>query len=411
MDRPAPADTRWFREVLGQYPTGVCVVTATEPDGARAGFVVGSFTSVSLNPPLVAFFPDRSSTSWPRIERAGRFCVNILSADQEGVCRQFASKGNDKYQGLDVRAAGSGSPIIEGVVAWIDCEIESVHEAGDHYAVYGRVLDLNVENGSLPLLFFLGGYGRFAPLSMAAPTGRTVSAERLRQVDLVRGEMERLASDLSARCIATCVQDERLVVLASAGSAASTSLPTLVGVDLPFVPPNGNALAAWQDPTAIDGWLQVLPDADLRDEQRGRLAAVRHRGYSLGLINDAQREFASALDKLARDPLAVEQTNLTDLVTRLSYDPVELTEATMEDVRVIAVPVFDSAGEAALAFTVHGFSRPEVNGGIGGYIARAREASRRATELLGGRLPEAGGAAAGESAEGRTPVDLGTRST
>ncbi|MGH3244378.1 MAG: flavin reductase family protein, partial [Spirillospora sp.] len=215
----APTDSRWFREVLGQYPTGVCVVTATQPDGSRAGFVVGSFTSVSLDPPLVAFFPDKSSTSWPKIERAGKFCVNILSADQEHLCRQFAAKAEDKFQGLDVRTAGSGSPIIKDVVAWIDCDLESVQEAGDHYIVLGRVRELDVENPSLPLLFFQGGYGRFAPLSLAASSGRGALARQLRQVDLVRAEMERLAADLSARCIATApVDDEEIIVLASAGS-------------------------------------------------------------------------------------------------------------------------------------------------------------------------------------------------
>lgn len=387
MERPAPSDARWFREVLGQYPTGVCVITAAGDDDARVGFVVGSFTSVSLDPPLVAFYPDKSSTSWPRIERIGRFCVNILSAEQEWVCRQFASKDDDKFRGVEARETGSGSPIIDGVVAWIDCEIADVHEAGDHFAVYGRVLDLNVENGSLPLLFFQGGYGRFAPLSMAAPEGRSVSAERLRQVDVVRAEMERLAGDLSARCIATSVDDDRIVVLASADSPASTGLSTLVGVDLPFVPPNGNALAAWLDAEDIETWLRVLPDSAMRGEQRGRLAAVRRRGYSLGLLNDAQREFASALDRLARDPRAVAADSLAHLAIQLCYDPPELTDGTRHDVRVIAVPVFDATGRVALAFTVSGFSRPDQHGGIDAYIARALEASRSATELLGGRLP------------------------
>ena len=387
MTRPIPSDPRWFREVLGQYPTGVCVVTAAEPDGGQAGFVVGSFTSVSLDPPLVAFFPDKSSTSWPRIERSGRFCVNILSSDQESVCRQFASKGEDKFEGVTVRAAASGSPIIEGVVAWIDCELDQVHEAGDHYAVYGRVLDLNVENGSLPLLFFQGGYGRFAPLSMAAPSNRTVSADHLREVDLVRAEMEQLADDLSARCIATCVVDDALVVLASAGSAASTALPALVGVDLPYVPPNGNAFAAWSTPEEVEAWLEVLPGAEQRAAQRERLRVVRERGYSLGLINDAQREFASALNRLAADRRAVEPEGLRELATRLSYDPVELTEKTLEDVRVIAVPVFDADARPTLAITVYGFSRPDSNGGLASYIARALEVSRRATELLGGTMP------------------------
>ena len=94
-----PADKQtgsgWFRQVLGQYPTGVCVVTAKQADGTRAGFVVGSFTSVSLDPMLVAFLADKRSTSWSKIRSAGAFCVNILGADQEHICRRFASRDDD----------------------------------------------------------------------------------------------------------------------------------------------------------------------------------------------------------------------------------------------------------------------------------------------------------------------------
>ncbi|TDD78011.1 flavin reductase [Actinomadura rubrisoli] len=92
------------------------------------------------------------------------------------------------------------------VVAWIDCDLESVQEAGDHFAVIGRVRELDVGSPSLPLLFFQGGYGRFAPLSLVASSGRGALIEQLREVDLVRAEMEKLASDLSARCIATSAE-------------------------------------------------------------------------------------------------------------------------------------------------------------------------------------------------------------
>lgn len=161
------SDPQRFRRVLGQYPTGVCVITATEPDGNRVGFVVGSFTSVSLDPPLVGFFPARSSTSWPRVQRTGRFCVNVLGADQEHVCRQFARSGGDKFAGIAHRVTTSGLPIIDGVVAWLDCELALVHEAGDHYAAFGKVLELNLESEAYPLLFLQGGYGRFSPMAGA----------------------------------------------------------------------------------------------------------------------------------------------------------------------------------------------------------------------------------------------------
>lgn len=159
-----PIDGATFRRVLGHYPTGVCVVTAIDPEGGPAAMVVGSFTSVSLDPPLVAFFPDRGSSSWPRIERAGRFCVNVLGSHQHDLCRRFSAKGDDKFAGLDYRLSLNGSPVLEDVVAWIDCTLDAVHEAGDHFIVLGRVRELDVARPDEPLLFFRGKYGNFAPL-------------------------------------------------------------------------------------------------------------------------------------------------------------------------------------------------------------------------------------------------------
>jgi 3-hydroxy-9,10-secoandrosta-1,3,5(10)-triene-9,17-dione monooxygenase reductase component len=154
-------DSAKYRQVLGHFPTGVTVITAAS-EGVPVGLAVGSFSSVSLSPPLVAFFPDKGSSSWPKIEETGSFCVNILGEDQEEVCRRFASKGDDKFAGLGWSPASSGSPLLKGVLAWIDCNIDSVTDAGDHFCVIGRVRDLGVEHEHGPLVFFRGGYGRFA---------------------------------------------------------------------------------------------------------------------------------------------------------------------------------------------------------------------------------------------------------
>lgn len=150
-----------FRHVLGHYPTGVCAITATGTDGQPTGMIVGSFTSVSLNPPLVGFFPDKASGSWPRIEAAGQFCVNVLESGQADVCRGLATRGTDKFAGLSYGASPNGSPLFDHVVAWIDCALENVIEAGDHYFVLGRVLDLEASPKGHPMLFFQGRYGRF----------------------------------------------------------------------------------------------------------------------------------------------------------------------------------------------------------------------------------------------------------
>jgi 3-hydroxy-9,10-secoandrosta-1,3,5(10)-triene-9,17-dione monooxygenase reductase component len=157
-------DSSEFRRILGHYPTGVCAITAMDGD-VPVGMVVGSFTSVSLDPPLVAFLPDRKSTSWPRIEAAGRFCVNVLADTQQHVCRALSSKAENKFEAVDYRLTGAGLPMIDGVVAWIDCDLYAVHEAGDHFIAIGRVHSLDVPHPGAPLLFFKGGYGQFSPFA------------------------------------------------------------------------------------------------------------------------------------------------------------------------------------------------------------------------------------------------------
>lgn len=166
MAKPDVIDAVTFRQVLGHYPTGVSVITSADADGRpAAGMVVGTFTSVSLDPPLVAFLPDKSSTSWPLIAETGRFCVNVLSADQEDLCRAFSARGGDKFAGVPWHPSPSGTPILDGVVTWVDCRIEQVVESGDHYIVVGRVLDLAVASEAQPLAFHRGGFSQLAPMS------------------------------------------------------------------------------------------------------------------------------------------------------------------------------------------------------------------------------------------------------
>ncbi|GAP48875.1 flavin reductase family protein [Streptomyces azureus] len=166
-DERAPQDPAEFRRVLGHFATGVAVITSppATTGGSPAGFACQSFTSLSLDPPLVAFMVGRTSTTWPRIARAGVFCVNVLTAHQAELCRAFAVSGADKFAGVAYDAAPvSGSPRLSGAVAWIDCAIHAVHTGGDHLIVVGRVeaLDTAAADPSGPLLFHRG---RFARLS------------------------------------------------------------------------------------------------------------------------------------------------------------------------------------------------------------------------------------------------------
>lgn len=150
-------DQAVYRQVLGHFPTGVAIVASPGP----VGTAIGSFFSISIEPPLVGFCIGTTSSSWPGIRDSGVFCVSVLAEDQEGVCRAFATSGADKFSGLGYTAMGSGSPRINDSIAWIDCDIETVHEAGDHDIVIGRIRELGIEREEGPLLFFRGGYGKF----------------------------------------------------------------------------------------------------------------------------------------------------------------------------------------------------------------------------------------------------------
>ena len=161
LDAAGGVDVGRFREVLGHFATGVTIVTAME-DGEPVGFTCQAFTSLSLEPPLVALAPAKNSTSWPRIAQARAFCVNILCEDQEALSRDFAVSGGDKFTGVGWRPAGNGAPLLDGVLAWVECAFLEAHDAGDHELVVGRVQDMGVRRGR-PLVYFRGGFGRFEP--------------------------------------------------------------------------------------------------------------------------------------------------------------------------------------------------------------------------------------------------------
>lgn len=156
-------DQQAFRAVMGQFCTGVVVATGMDAEGP-AGFAAQSFLSLSLEPPLVALSPARTSRSWPRLRDAGHFCINVLGADQRPICDGFARSGTDKFEGVAWAAGRTGAPVLEGVLAAIECELVAEHDAGDHTLAVGRVLALHQGEGEGdrgPLLFFRGGYGSF----------------------------------------------------------------------------------------------------------------------------------------------------------------------------------------------------------------------------------------------------------
>jgi flavin reductase (DIM6/NTAB) family NADH-FMN oxidoreductase RutF len=154
-------DPQLFRRVLGHYPTGVCAVTSAGGERPVA-LIVGTFSSVSLDPPLVGFFPVKTSRSWAAIRAAERFCVNVLAAGQQTLCDTIFRGGGDVLDELPHHPSPAGHPRFDGALAWIDCALWAVHDGGDHDIVLGAVQALGEGAPGEPLLFFRGGYGNFA---------------------------------------------------------------------------------------------------------------------------------------------------------------------------------------------------------------------------------------------------------
>jgi flavin reductase (DIM6/NTAB) family NADH-FMN oxidoreductase RutF len=147
-----------MREVLGHFATGVTVVTASTAAGP-IGFTCQSFSSLSLDPPLVVLAPARSSRTWPQLRAIGRFCINVLAEGQDDVSRNFARSGPDKFAGVPWTPSVHGSPVLDGVVAWIDGALWAEYDGGDHTVVVARVLDLGADPERHPLLYHRGAYG------------------------------------------------------------------------------------------------------------------------------------------------------------------------------------------------------------------------------------------------------------
>lgn len=160
-------DEAHFRNVMGHLPTGV-VALAGMPEGATHphGLVVGTFQSLSLEPPLVAFSVARSSTSWPKLRAAGRVCASVLAAGQEPVCRALAGKRADKFTDIDWELSDVGTPRIAGAHAWIDCDVVEELDGGDHVIVVARVLRMDIGSGD-PLVFHKGRLGGHREPSVA----------------------------------------------------------------------------------------------------------------------------------------------------------------------------------------------------------------------------------------------------
>jgi flavin reductase (DIM6/NTAB) family NADH-FMN oxidoreductase RutF len=173
MNADNPFDTRAFREALGWFPTGIAVMTASSPEASHIGITVNSFTSVSLDPPLVLWCIDRRSRRYPAFAGAPGFTVSILASGQKAVSARLAGAGEHRLDGIALIETELGPPALAEALAVFECALESVQDAGDHAILIGRVLRFaRHEKAGAPLVYFRGNYGALAQSAQPVADGK-----------------------------------------------------------------------------------------------------------------------------------------------------------------------------------------------------------------------------------------------
>jgi flavin reductase (DIM6/NTAB) family NADH-FMN oxidoreductase RutF len=362
----------------------VAVVTAIGPDGNPIGMVVGTFSSVSLNPPLIAFFPMSNSRSFALLRTATTFCINVLASDQEPLCRQLATGGANKFDGVRWRPGPLGSPILEDAVSWIECTFEDIREAGDHYIVLGLVHEFAVQRSTLPLLFFQGGYGRFSLGSfIAAPDPELIQAAQL--AEAIRSEVEELSTELGVNCsvVAKIRWDSVQVFTSNQGSAVE---PFPLGHRQPLIPPFGAVLMSNATEPEVDEWLARAGDRSPERRQLNQtlLGKVRERGYSLlaarAEVLQHHKEVLSAFEEsggLPRHERVVRQ--VTSELAAL-FSP-ELLPGERYDLASIVVHIPTRAGRPPMALRMTGLPESVPTEQIEDWIAALKRVAATAGSL------------------------------
>lgn len=284
-----------FRAVMSNYPTGVTTVTGIDDNGDPQGMVIGSFSSVSLEPPLVSFMPMKTSSSYQKLQKIQRLSINVLAGNQLSLCRELARKDSNKFDNVAWTKTASGCVALEGELARIEVSIVNEVEAGDHLITICAVNSLETKNSGTPLLFFQGGYGSFTTNSVEAYVDERFLS-MLQYSARFRPALRQIAQkyDCEASIIATANEKEFLVIASEFGGTAQVN--ERIGVRLPLYPPLGEALVIQSDQLA-ERWVGAAGDAH-RTSLEHSIERARNRGYSGISIPDTHSPTSSKHDKL-----------------------------------------------------------------------------------------------------------------
>ena len=338
-------DTRDLRRVLGSFVTGVTVVTTVDTGGKRYGLTANSFSSVSLDPPLVLWSQSLSAPSHPAFRDAERFAISILAEHQIGISQRFATKLDDKFEGVPVTPGLGGIPLIDGCAATLECSKVAIHTSGDHAVFIGRI-DRIDRHERKPLVFGGGRYLVAHPHDLGELSGEKSSLKQVLAVRVATPVLCELAAEL----------DETLA--------------------LAIWTPKGPTVVRWEPATPP-------PSAQLRMGLVPVLASATGRLFAAFL----PREDSAALLQAEFDgkPPTADIDAVLDEVRRLGHSMIEREATGAQDstLRAIAVPVFDANGAIVLTMTAlrrRDAARPEAE-----LLSRLAAAAQGLSQRLGHR--------------------------
>ncbi|MFI0354203.1 flavin reductase family protein [Actinomadura sp. 9N407] len=374
----------WWRTCVGQYPTGVTLITTVDGLGAPTGIVVGTFTSVSEDPPLVGFLATSSSQTLQQIRRSGRFRVSVLGAGHEELCQSFVSGSTDECFAEDCwNYDEHGMPRLRDAVAWFDTTVHDVLSVGDREFVLGRVHDLGIGDGSgaLPLLFLKGGYGSFPSLRLDFDARQL--GGRLRLASEVTDAVAAFADRMGVECLLATVAGDSVVVLTAANARAQ-----LVGMTFPFAAPMAPGFAAWSDEQTRGRWMRrarrLLGNVD--DEfMRETIDWVREYGYALSFGDTMSAGFDAVMGSPEVGP-----DEVAELWAQVAHDYRMLSRSEFPErhVSMIQAPVFDRHGTAELEVVVGGFGPGCAPERYQEVVVSTLDFSAELTRMVGGTPPD-----------------------
>lgn len=168
IGRAVELDEMSIRGAMSEFTTGVTIIT-TEEGGENYGFACQSFSSLSLDPPMILFTVMKTSRSWPHVKESGTFCVNVLAEDQESISAAFGRRGGEKFTTGTWELTPLGNPLLRGSSVWIDCTVADVHEGGDHWIVTANIESIGQREDAKPLIYHRGSYARVLHPGVDAP--------------------------------------------------------------------------------------------------------------------------------------------------------------------------------------------------------------------------------------------------